>query len=143
MPTSTFNLGKDCTLVLIAPTGQQLDLSIVTGFDAKQQVHKLRIKPLNGPPQGADLPDGWEGSVSIERGSNAADNLFSTLESGYWAGGVMGTGQIFQYITEVNGSQSVYQFNNVTMSLSDSGHWQPDSAVKQTISFFASTRKAL
>ena len=55
----------------------------------------------------------------------------------------MGTGQIFQYITEVNGSQSVYQFNNVTMSLSDSGHWQPDSAVKQTISFFASTRKAL
>jgi len=143
MATNTFNLGKDCTLVVIAPTGQRLDLSIVTGFDAKQEVHKLRVKPLNGPPQGADLPNGWDGTFTIERGSSAADDLFSTVETGYWAGGVMGVGQIFQYITEVSGSQSCYQFSGVTMSLSDAGNWQADSAVKQTVSFFASTRKRL
>ena len=141
MPTNTFNLGKDCTVVLIAPTGQQVTLSIVEGFDAKQAVHSLRIRPLNGPPQGADLPDGWNGSFTVERGSSAADDLFSQIEQGYWAGGVFGIGQVFQYVTEVNGSTSTYQFDGVTMHLSDAGSWKADSSVKQTISFFASTRK--
>jgi hypothetical protein len=140
MPTNTFNLGKDCTLVLIAPTGVQTTLSIVEGFEAKQAVHSLRIRPLNGPPQGADLPDGWNGTFTVERASNAADDLFSQMEQNFWAGGIFGVGQIFQYIQEVDQSTSTYQYNNVTMHLSDAGSYKADSSVKQTIAFFASTR---
>lgn len=141
MPTNVFSLGKDCSLVAIAPTGQRLDLSVVTGFEARQSVHQLRIRPLNGPPQGADIPDGWTGSFEVERGSSAADDLFATIESAFWAGGILGVGQIFQYVNEVNGSQSTYQFDGVTMHLSEAGSWKADSAVKQTVQFFASTRK--
>lgn len=141
MPTNTFNLGKDCSLVVIAPTGQRIDLSIVMDFDAKQQVHQIRIDPLNGPPQGVDVPRGWNGTFGIERATSAADDLFSTLEQGFWAGGVLGNGQIFQYVQEVNGSTSTYQFDGVAMHLSEAGNYKADNSVKQTISFFASTRK--
>lgn len=143
MPTNTFNLGKDCQLVLIGPTGARVDLEEVVGFDARQDVHDLKVRPLNGPPQAAMLPDGWTGTFQVERGNNAADQLFSQIEAGYWAGGVFGVGTIFQYINEVSGSQSTYQYNNVTMSLSEAGDWKADSAVRQTIKFFASTRTAL
>ena len=141
MPTTTFNIGRDSSLVLIAPTGQRIDLSIVTGFESKQAVHQLRVRPLTGPPQGADIPDGWNGSFEVERGSSAADDLISTIESGFWAGGTIGTGQVFQYIQEVNGSQSTYQYDGVTLHLSEAGNYKADATVKQTISFFASTRK--
>lgn len=141
MPTNTFSLGKDCQLVLIAPTGAQVSLSIVTGFDAKQGVHSIRVRPLNGPPQGFDMPDGWTGSFHVERGNSALDDLFSQIEQSFWNGGSIGTGQIYQYVTEVNGSQSVYLFGGVTITLSDAGNWQADSSVKQTVTFFAATRK--
>lgn len=143
MPTNTFNLGKDCQVVVIAPTGARVDFSIVEGFEAKQNVHKVRVRPLNGPPQGADLPDGWDGTFTIERGSSAADDLFAQMEAGYWAGGVIGTGQIYQYITETNGGQTLYSFNNVTLALADAGAFKADSSVKQTVQFFASTRTKL
>jgi hypothetical protein len=141
MPSNTYNLGKDCTVVLIAPTGAQINLSIVESFEAKQTVHSLTVRPLNGPPQFAHLPDGWTGSFMIERASSAADDLFSQIEQGYWAGGSFGTGQVFQYVTEVNGSTSTYQFDGVAMHLSEAGSWKADSSVKQTIQFAASTRK--
>lgn len=141
MPTNTFSLGKDCQLVLVGYDGARVDLSIVTGFDAKQNMHSIRVRPLNGPTQGADVPDGWNGSFHVERGNSTVDDLFSRIELGYWAGGNLGTGQIFQYVTERNGSVSVYQFDGVTMTLSNAGSWKQDSAVQQTIEFFASTRK--
>lgn len=140
MPTNTFNLGKDTSVVLISPTGATIDLSIVDSFDAKQQVHSVRIRPLNGPTQGADLPDGWNFTITVERANQALDVLISELEAGYWSGGVFGTGQCFQYINELDGSESIYSFNNVTLHLSDAGSWKADSSVKQSISGFASTR---
>jgi hypothetical protein len=143
MPTNTFNVGLDCTLVLIAPTGQRVDLSIVTDFEAKQDVQAVRVMPLNGPPLGADLPKGWTGSFGVDRASSSVDDLFSTIEQGFWATGLFGIGQIYQYVNEVDGSESTYVFNGVTMNLSDSGSWKADGAVKQKIAFFASTRDAV
>lgn len=141
MPTNTFSLGKDSSLVVIAPTGQRIDLSQITGFDAKQRTHNVTVRPLNGPPQAAYVPDGWEGSFEIERGTSAADDLFATIESNFWSGGALGVGQVFQYVNEVNGSQSTYQYDNVTMRLGDAGNWKADASVKQKIDFFASTRR--
>lgn len=141
MPTNTFSIGLDCQLVVIAPTGQELQLSIVTGFDAKQDVKSVRVQPLNGPPQGANLPGGWNGTFHLARGSSAVDDLFSQMEQGYWAGGIVGTGEIYQYVTETNGSQSTYLFSGVTMHLSEAGSWKQDAEVAETIEFFASTRK--
>jgi hypothetical protein len=142
MPTNTFNLGKDCALNLIGPYGL-VALSIVTGFNSRQVVKTVHVDPLNGPPIEARPPAGWTGSFTVERGSSAVDNLIATIEQGFWAGGVLGTGTIYQYVTEVNGSLSTYLYAGVSMSLSDAGTWQTDSSVKQTLEFFASTRRSL
>jgi hypothetical protein len=143
MPANNFNVGRDCTVVLIAPTGARTDLEIVSGFEAKQDTTKVRIRPLNGPPLGADLPNGWNGSFDIERGNSNADDLIWQIESGYWNVGTIGVGQVYQYIAEVNGSTSTYEFTNVTLSLDDSGSYKGDASVKQKISFFASQRNRL
>lgn len=141
MATQLFNLGRDVSLVVISPMGGEVQLSIVMGFDAKQETHAIRVRPLNGPTQAADLPDGWNGSIKLDRGSSAVDDLFSQIELGYWAGGNIGTGEVYQYVNEVDGSVSTYLFGGVTMKLSDSGSWKADSTVTQSIDFYASTRK--
>jgi hypothetical protein len=140
MPTNTFSLGKDTQLVLIGPSGQ-VNLSIVTGFNSKQTVKTVHVDPLNGPPLEARPPAGWTGSFTIERGDSTVDDLIATIEQGFWAGGNLGTGQIYQYVTEVSGATSTYLYDGVSMSLSDAGSWQTDSSVKQTLEFFASMRR--
>ena len=141
MPTNTFNIGKDAQLVVISPLGTRIDLSIVTGFNSKQDVHQVKVMPLNGPRQAVDLPDGWSGTFTLDRANSAVDDLISAIELGYWAGGVVGLGQIYHYVQEVNGSTSTYLYDAVTMHLSDAGHWKADDTVKQTITWVASTRK--
>jgi len=47
VPTNTFSLGRDCQLVVIAPTGR-VDLTHVTGFDSRQITHPIRIDRLDG-----------------------------------------------------------------------------------------------
>src|SRR5438309_2541341 len=101
MPTPAFNLGRDCTIVIQTPTGR-LDAQIVIQFDAKQRVKNVRVNPLDGPPIGADLPDGWDGTFQIDRANAAVDDFFSGLEQSYWATGFYPINMvIYQYIQEV------------------------------------------
>lgn len=143
MPTNTFSLGKDVSVIVIAPNGQRLDLSIVVEFTARQTIQNVKVMPLNGPPQNAHLPSGWEGTITIDRANALADRAFAEVERQFWAGGNFGTGTIYQYVTERDGSQSGFQFNNASMNLSESGDWRSESSVRQTITFAASTRTAL
>jgi hypothetical protein len=143
MPTATFSLGKDVSVVVIAPNGQRLDLSIVTEFTARQTIQNVKIMPLNGPPQAYHLPSGWEGTITIDRANGIADRAFAEIERQFWAGGSFGTGTIYQFVTERDGSQAGFQYNNATMHLAETGDWKAESQVRQTVSFFASTRTAL
>lgn len=143
MPTSTFNLGKDVQVIVIAPNGQRLDLAVVTEFTARQTIQNVKIMPLNGPPQAYHLPSGWEGTITVDRANPVADRAFSEIERQFWAGGSFNTGTIYQYINERDGSVSGFQYNNATMNLSQIGDWRAETPVRQTIDFFASTRTAL
>lgn len=141
MPTAAFNLGRDCTIVIQTPTGR-LDAQIVTQFDAKQKVKNLRIAPLNGPPIGADLPDGWDGTFQLDRANASVDDYFSNLEQTFWAAGTFPINiTIYQYVQEVSGSTSTYQYDGVTMHLNETGTWKAEEQVKQTVTFFAATRR--
>ena len=143
MPANNFNVGRDVSLVLVSPAGQRIDLEIVTGFMAKQNTTKVRVRPLNSPTIFADLPDGWSGTFDIDRGNSNADDLAFQIESGYWDAGLIGTGTIYQYVTEVSGATSTYEFINVTLTLDDAGTYHGDEVVKQKISFSASRRNKL
>ena len=136
-----FSTGNDCKLVLIFGILGRIDLTHVTGFHATQGVKSLRVERLNNTPLGADIPSGWTGSFSVDRGNSTQDDLAATLESMYWGGQRLPHGQIYQYINEPDGSQSTYLFSGVALNLTDAGTWQQSNVVKQTISFFASRRQ--
>ena len=137
-----FNTGRDCSLVIQHPLapGGRVDLPNVMGFKAAQQVANIKIDRLDGVQLYADLPKGWDGSFTVERGSSGVDDLFALIEASWYQGGVFLQAQIFQYIIEVNGAFSAYLFQSASLHLSDAGEWRGDASVKQTLNFMASRR---
>jgi hypothetical protein len=138
-----FSTGRDCTIVLIHPVYGQVQLDNVTGFDAKQEVVKLKSRRLDGVKLNADLPDGWTGSLEVDRGSEALDSLFANIESSWIDAGLYQNFTMYQYVTEVGGAQTVWVYDNVAMSLADGGKWQSDAITKQRLDFTANRRRQM
>ena len=140
MATNIFSVGRDCQLVVIGPAGR-VDLTHVTGFDARQMTHAVRVERLDGATMAAELPKGWEGSFELERGSAAVDDFIAGMEAAYHNGGALRAGTLYQYVAEADGSTSTYQFDGAVFRLANAGQWRGDAAVKQKLEFFASRRK--
>lgn len=139
MPYNTFTVGSDCQLVVMGPFGR-VDLTHVTGFEAKQVTVAVRVDRLDGVQLGAELPRGWTGSFSLDRGSSAVDDFIAQIELAYNNGQSIASGTLYQYVTETDGSTSTYQFGNVVFKLVSAGVYKGDTAVTQTLDFFASSR---
>ena len=136
---NTYTIGRNCQVILFWG-GSRVDLADVTGFSAQQEVKHQRADPLNSTPIEFTTPSGWRGQFEVDRGSSAIDDLVVSIETAFWAAGTIGSGTIYQYITEPDGSQSTYEFTGVSLVLSNAGNYQADNIVRQTISFFASQR---
>ena len=142
MPINSFSIGRDCQLVVMGPQGR-VDLTYVTGFESRQMTQSVRLDRLDGVPMGAELPKGWEGSFEVERGTSAVDDFIATSEQIYLSQGSLPAGTVYQYVTEVDGSTSTYQFSGVVFKLVNAGTWKGDSTVKQKLEFFATQRQRL
>jgi len=142
MAISAFSVGRDTQLVVIGPSGR-VDLSHVTGFESRQTTQSVRVNRLDGNNIGVELPKGWEGSFDLERGDSTVEDFMAALEQGYFNGVTAAPGSMYQYITEVDGSVSTFQFDMVVFRLSNAGQWKGDSAVKQKLEFFASRRRRI
>lgn len=140
MPYNTFTVGSDCQLVVMGPFGR-VDLAHVTGFEAQQITATVRVDRLDGVQLGAELPKGWSGSFTLDRGSSAVDDFIAKIEQAYFAGQTIHGGTLYQYINETDGSVSTYQFSGVVFKLASAGAYRGDAAVMQNLDFFASTRK--
>jgi hypothetical protein len=139
MTSTAFNVGRDCQIVLMGPFGR-IDLTHVTAFEARQLTAAIRVDRIDGTQIAADLPKGWEGGFDVERGNSAVDDFIAQIEAAFVNGSSVPTGTLYQYINEVNGSTSTYQFNAVVFKLTQAGIWRGDQSVKQRLEFFASTR---
>jgi hypothetical protein len=139
MALNNFSVGRDTQLVVIGPSGR-VDLSHVTGFEARQVTQSVRVDRLDGKQMGTELPKGWEGSFDIERGNSVADDFIAAAEQTYYGGSLAALGTMYQYIAETDGSTSTYQYDSVSFKLSSAGQWKGDSSVKQKLDFFASRR---
>src|ERR1700760_2441006 len=102
MSGTNFSLGHDCQLVLMGPAGR-VDLTHVTGFEARQVTHPIRVDRLDGTQMAAELPKGWDGSFDVERGNSAVDDFIAAAESQFVNGGSVATGTLYQYVTETDG----------------------------------------
>ncbi len=142
MPINSFSIGRDCQLVVMGPQGR-VDLTYVTGFESRQMTQSVRLDRLDGVPMGAELPKGWEGSFEVERGTSAVDDFIAVSEQTYLSQGSLPAGTVYQYVTEVDGSTSTYQFSGVVFKLVNAGIWKGDSTVKQKLEFFATQRQRI
>jgi len=139
MASTTFSVGRDCQLVVMGPCGR-VDLTHVTGFESRQLTHPLRVDRLDGTQMAIELPKGWEGSFSIERGTSAVDDFIAAAENQFYTSGPVPPGTLYQYVTETDGSTSTYQFDGVVFKLASAGEWKGDASVKQKLEFFAIRR---
>lgn len=142
MSLTAFSIGRDTQLVIMGPSGR-LDLSHVTSFESRQITSSLRVSRIDGKQLGAELPKGWEGSFEVERGTSALDDFIASLEQGYYTGSGSQSGTLYQYITELDGSVSTYQFDGVVFKLATAGAWKGDSSVKQKLEFYASRKRRI
>jgi hypothetical protein len=142
MPVNSFSIGRDCQLVVMGPQGR-VDLTYVTGFESRQITQSVRLDRLDGVPMGAELPKGWEGSFEVERGTSTIDDFISVAEQAFLSQGSLPAGTVYQYVTEVDGSTSTYQYSGVVFKLANAGSWKGDAAVKQKLEFFATQRQRM
>jgi hypothetical protein len=142
MALTTFNTGKDCQVVVLGPFGR-VDLEHVTGFESRQITASVRVDRMDGTMVGAELPKGWDGSFDIERGSSSADDLVAQIEQSYLAGTTPAPGTLYQYVDEIDGSISTYQFSGVAFKLTSAGVYKGDASVKQKLEFFATSRSTV
>jgi hypothetical protein len=142
MPINSFSIGRDCQLVVMGPFGR-VDLTYVTGFESRQITQSVRLDRLDGVPMGAELPKGWEGSFEVERGTSAVDDFIAATELAFFTQGSLPAGTVYQYIAEVDGSTSTFQYSGVVFKLVNSGSWKGDTSVKQKLEFFATQRQRI
>jgi hypothetical protein len=139
MAISVFSVGRDTQLVVIGPSGQ-ITLNHVTGFESRQITQSVRVNRLDGNQIGMELPKGWEGSFDLERGDSVVEDFIANAEQNYFSGSMNSTSSMYQYVSEVDGSTSTYQYDAVVFHLVNAGQWRGDTAVKQKLDFFASRR---
>jgi hypothetical protein len=142
MPINSFSIGRDCQLVVIGPQGR-VDLTYVSGFESRQMTQSVRLDQLDGVPMGAELPKGWEGSFEVERGNSDLDDFIAQAEQIFFSVGSLPAGTIYQYVAEVDGSTSTYQYSGVVFKLVNAGDWRGDASVKQKLEFFATQRQRI
>ena len=140
MPYNNFSLGKDVVLDVITPQGPLRLPSTVTGFESKPIYNRIKSKPLNGINLEAAVPEGWEGTITLDRKDNAVDAFFAAQEAGYYAGQNVLTASITETISEADGSVSQYRYTNVSLRFDEAGNKQGDNKIEQRIGFFASQR---
>lgn len=136
MPTPTFNIGRDAVVVTNGPFGQ-LELN-TTEFQWADNTHEVMSRPVNGKTQIAYIPDYVSGRFEVDRNSSVLEGLISKSKAAFYNGGSIPVGSLFAYITEITGSITTLQFNNVVFRLSNGGQYKQDDAVKQTLEFAAS-----
>ncbi len=141
---STFNVGRDVSVVLVAPNGTRIDLTGNIEVTWKAIAETVTHEPLNQPTRRRYLPGGHEFSLTLDRRGPSNEAFFNQVESGYWAGGYpngsQDGGQIFVYTSEVDGSTTTEMGTNVSLFMADRTTASQKSAIKQTIEGFASTK---
>jgi hypothetical protein len=134
-------VGRDVTVTIAGAQGNiVIPSSQVTHFDAKPLKREDWSRPLNSPPEPLYMPDGWRGTIEIDRSDATLDTFQATLEANFWNGSNQLSGTIVQTIVEDNGSITQYQYNNVMFWVEDPGNFRADGKVSQRMEFSAGIR---
>lgn len=135
MATNFFNTGKDCTVVLrhqLAPGGQ-LQLDLITDFDAKPMFHDISSNALDGYTRTRHIPQNLVITFTVDRNNSAIDDFCSALWQAYRVSGVIPDGSVYQYVLEENGSTTTTQYTGVAFKPDDLGSYKKEDRVPQKV----------
>lgn len=135
---SPYTIGRNARIIFLW-NGVPVDLRDVTSFQANPDSNTQRVDPLNGRPKEFNTPNGWRGSFQVARANSALDDLYNSVEQGFWNAGTINLGQLFAYVKEPDGSTSTWQFDDVSFTFS-TDPYVGEGVVHQSMNFFASQR---
>lgn len=138
-----FSVGRDCTLVLIDQAFGQIQLDNVTGFSCRQVTAPIKVDRLDGVQLHGEIPKGWTGSFELERANAVMDSFFAQKEESWFSSGMLTTATLYQYVSEVDGSTTTMQFDNVALRFAEAGQWHGDRSVALHVQFTANRRRRL
>lgn len=142
MPLNGFTVGRDVTINIRTSTGS-LTIPLITEFSKQQKVVTKNVKGLDGKTRSVKFPNGWAGKLDAERQDSTLDDYIAQEEANYYAGQDNPNITITETITEVDGSVSQYQYQGVSLTLSDGGTAKGDDTMKQTLDWEATQRVKL
>lgn len=142
MPINGYTVGRDVTVNLQSPEGGLtggivINPNQVTSFDARTMKREDWARPLNVPPMPIYMPDGWRGTLTVDRMDDTLDVYQDTIESDFWNGNNISAGTIRETITEVNGTITVKTYTNCMFWVDDLGSFRADGIVRQRVEFSA------
>lgn len=136
-----YSIGRDCRITLLW-NGSRIDLRDVTGFQSEQHTIIQRATPLNGLPVEFNTPSGWRGIFTIARANANLDSLVAAIEASFWNAGNIGSGTLYQYIREPDGTTTTWEYSGVSLSLK-TDRWQAEGMIHQHVQFYASLRSKI
>ena len=137
--TAPFSIGRN-TRVVFRWNGSAVTLPDVVSFTSRQGTVPIRSTPLNKQPETFEVPNGWTGTVQCQRTNANLDNLVADIEASFWSAGTVTNGDLYQYITEPDGSTTTWHYTNVSIVLNAGGSWSNDTMVMQSFTFNASQK---
>lgn len=143
MPVNGFTVGRDVLVTIGGPGGANIVIPAfqVTKFTKRPLKKEDWSRPLNGPPIPLYMPDGWRGTVDVDRADATLDTFQAALEATYYAGQNTLSGTILESITENNGSNTQYRYDGVMFWIEEPGDAHQDKKIDQKLDWCASTRK--
>jgi hypothetical protein len=139
MPLNNYSIGRDISLNIIGLNGP-LNFAQVVGFQSKPDTTDQKIKGLDGVTRHLRFPDGWTGSLDLERQDSTLDDYWTQVENNYYAGLNELPISITETIREVSGSISQYRYVDVLLTIDDAGSFKGDKSVSQKVKFVAARR---
>lgn len=142
MPLNNQSIGKDVSIVLMTSAGAiNIPAAAITKFDAQPDTSHEARKGLDGVTRHAVFPNGWKGSLDIDRMNSAVDDFWAQFEADYYNGVNILPGTINETISEANGSISTYRYEGVVFDFKDAGSREADKVIKMKLDFYTSRRK--
>ncbi len=147
-PLGTFLVGTDLSITI---TNNQTGVQVLldgkrTNFTQKSDDTLIKTEVIDngGLPDHRVIPNGWSGTIEVQRTSGDFDALFAFMEANYYAGGP----QQFFSITvntpnQKTGGVDSYLFQGVVFHGYDPGSYSKMAQTKTSISWAAQQRTFL
>lgn len=143
MPMNNYSIGLDVSVDIIGSFGSVQRFANVTHFDSKQETKQIKIVGINGRIDLLEIPNGWNGSIEIDRRNQVLDQYIALFEENYYNGVNILSASITQTIKEADGSRTQFSYTGVMFKMSDAGAWKGDEIVKQKLDWVAGRRRLI